>query len=150
MALGPSRLCLRSRCPGSAGTGASTAPALAGGADGGRGAPKYGRVGRPRQDAPPIEQQWSVQAQLHPDPTALEQEVRRKAAFLVATNGVEVVALPDMELIRHTKPSPPSNAALPFLKDPLFLASLDPCEKAAAHHGAGLRDGAVLVGLPPR
>jgi hypothetical protein len=30
---------------------------------------KYGRAGRPRQDAQPIEQEWHVQGQLELDPT---------------------------------------------------------------------------------
>jgi transposase len=85
--------------------------------------PKFGRVGRPRQDARPVEQAWHVQAQLHLDADALEREVRRKAAFLVATNVLEVATLPDLELIQTYKAQSVVERGFAFLKDPLFLAS---------------------------
>jgi transposase len=85
--------------------------------------PKYGRVGRPRQQTPPVEQEWHVQAQLQCDPDALEREVRRKAAFLVATNVLEAAALPDRELIQTDKAQSMVERGFAFLKDPLFLAS---------------------------
>jgi transposase len=85
--------------------------------------PKYGRVGRPRQGAQPVEQQWHVQAQLHLDPEALEREVRRKAAFLVATNVLDEATLPDLALIQTYKAQAAVERGFAFLKDPLFLAS---------------------------
>jgi transposase len=85
--------------------------------------PKYGRVGRPRQQTPPVEQEWHVQAQLQRDPAALSREVRRKAAFLVATNVLEAATLPDQELIQTYKAPSAVERGFAFLKDPLFLAS---------------------------
>lgn len=85
--------------------------------------PKYGRVGRPRQGAQPVEQQWHVQAQLHVDVDAFEREVRRKAAFLVATNVLNQTSLADLEVIQTYKAQSAVERGFAFLKDPLFLAS---------------------------
>src|SRR5262249_17476764 len=85
--------------------------------------PKYGRVGRPRQHAQPVEQEWHVQAQLQRDPDALEREVRRKAAFLIATNVLDEATLADLALIQTYKAQSVVERGFPFLKDPLFLAS---------------------------
>jgi transposase len=85
--------------------------------------PKYGRVGRPRQGAQPVEQDWHVQAQLHVDAAAFEREVRRKAAFLVATNALDETTLPDLEVIQTYKAQSAVERGFAFLKDPLFLAS---------------------------
>jgi transposase len=85
--------------------------------------PKYRRVGRPRRDAQPVEQEWHVQAQLHLDTDAFEREVRRKAAFLVATNVLDATALPDLEVIQTYKAQSAVERGFAFLKDPLFPAS---------------------------
>jgi transposase len=85
--------------------------------------PKYGRVGRPRQDAQPVEQEWHVQAQLHHDPDARAREAQRKAAFLIATNVLDASTLPDRELIQTYKAQSAVERGFAFLKDPLFLAS---------------------------
>jgi transposase len=85
--------------------------------------PKYGRVGRPRQDAQPAAQVWHVQAQVQVDADALEREALRKAAFLVATNLLDEATLPDRELIQAYKAQSAVERGFAFLKDPLFLAS---------------------------
>ncbi|HEX9413122.1 MAG TPA: IS1634 family transposase [Ktedonobacterales bacterium] len=85
--------------------------------------PKYGRRGRPRRNAPPVDQEWHVQAELQLDAEALEQEARRKAAFLVATNVLEEAPLPDLALIQTYKAQSAVERGFAFLKDPLFLAS---------------------------
>jgi transposase len=85
--------------------------------------PKYRRVGRPRQDAQPLEQEWHIQAQLQLDADALEREARRKAAYLLATNVLEATALSDLELIQTYKAQSAVERGFAFLKDPLFLAS---------------------------
>jgi hypothetical protein len=85
--------------------------------------PKYGRVGRPRRGAPPVEQEWHVKAELHLDSDAFEREVRRKAAFLVATNMLDAATLPDRSLIQAYKAQSGVEREFAFLKDPLFLAS---------------------------
>lgn len=85
--------------------------------------PKYGHRGRPRRGAAPAEQEWHVQAELRLDPDALEREVRRKAAFLVATNILDTIALPNLALIQTYKAQSAVERGFAFLKDPLFLAS---------------------------
>jgi hypothetical protein len=86
--------------------------------------PKYGRRGRPRRDTPPVEQVWHVQpAELHLDPDELERAVRRKAAFLVATNVLDAATLPDRTRIQTYKAQSAVERGFAFLKDPLFLAS---------------------------
>lgn len=85
--------------------------------------PKYGRVGRPRQGAQPAEREWQVQAQLHVDADAFAREVRRKAAFLVATNVLDQSTLPDVEVIQTYKAQSAVERGFTFLKDTLFLAS---------------------------
>jgi transposase len=85
--------------------------------------PKYGHRGRPRRGAPPLEQEWHVQAEVHLDADGLEREVRRKAAFLVATNVLDAATLPDLTLIQTYKAQSAVERGFAFLKDPLFLAS---------------------------
>jgi transposase len=85
--------------------------------------PKYGRPGRPRQDAHPLTREWHVQAQLQLDAAALERVALRKAAFIVATNVLDPLVLPDLELIRAYKAQSAVERGFAFLKDPLFLAS---------------------------
>jgi transposase len=85
--------------------------------------PKYGRAGRPRRGTQPADQEWHVRAELRLDPEALEREVRRKAAFLVATNVLDAAALPDLALIQTYKAQSAVERDFAFLKGPLFLAS---------------------------
>lgn len=84
---------------------------------------KYGRRGRPREDAAPVAQEWHVRAQLTRDADALEREALRKAAFIVATNVLDEGILPDLALIQAYKGQPSVERGFAFLKDPLFLAS---------------------------
>jgi transposase len=77
----------------------------------------------PRRGALPVEQVWHVQTKLRLDPEALEREVHRKAAFLVATNVLGHTILPDLQLIQAYKVQSAVERGSAFLKDPLFLAS---------------------------
>jgi transposase len=87
--------------------------------------PKYGRPGRPRQDAQPDGQTWQIhiQAPVQLEAKALEREAQRKAAFLVATNCLDPASLPDLDLIQTYKAQSVVERGFAFLKDPLFLAS---------------------------
>src|SRR5262249_47081351 len=62
--------------------------------------PTYPPRGRPRKDAAatatPV---WQIQATLTRDAAALEREVRRRAAFLLGTNLLDVDAWPDETVI---------------------------------------------------
>src|SRR5260221_14320440 len=85
--------------------------------------PKYAHRGGARRGTSPAERAWHVQAELRLDPDALEGEVRRKAAFLLATNVLDAAALPDLALIQTYKAPSAVERGVAFLKDPLFLAS---------------------------
>jgi len=62
--------------------------------------PKFGRVGRPRQDATPDREAWQIAATLTLNEAAIAREGRRTAAFLVATNVLDPQHLSDQELIQ--------------------------------------------------
>jgi transposase len=85
--------------------------------------PKHSRAGRPRQDATPDRTAWQIAAVVTLNATVIEQEGRRKAAFLVATNVLDPTQLPDQELIVTYKEQHSVERGFSFLKDPLFLAS---------------------------
>jgi transposase len=85
--------------------------------------PKHRRPGRPRKDAPPDRAEWQIMGTVTVNGAAVEQEVRRKAAFLVATNVLDPAQLSDQELIQTYKEQHSVERGFSFLKDPLFLAS---------------------------
>jgi transposase len=85
--------------------------------------PKHSRPGRPRQDATPDRDVWQIQAAVMLNETTFEREVRRKAAFVIATNVLDPGQLPDQELIQTYKEQHSVERGFSFLKDPLFLAS---------------------------
>ncbi len=83
----------------------------------------YATRGRPRKDATPTTQVWQIQASLARDPAALEREALRRAAFIVGTNLLDVVAWPDDAVIALYCEQTVAERGFAFLKDPLFLAS---------------------------
>jgi len=83
----------------------------------------YAARGRPRKDTAPSPQAWQIQAQLTPDPVALEREALRRAAFLVGTNLLDTDAWPDEAIIALYREQSVVERGFAFLKDPLFLAS---------------------------
>lgn len=85
--------------------------------------PKYGRRGRPRQNAQPVNQTWQVRVQVQLDEAALERAVGHQAAFLVATNVLDAALLPDRTLIQSYKAQSAVKRGFAFLKGPVFLAS---------------------------
>jgi transposase len=85
--------------------------------------PKHRRPGRPRKDAPPDQVEWQILTTRSVDEAAVAREVRRKAAFLIATNVLDPAQLSDYELIRTYKDQQSVERGFSFLKDPLFLAS---------------------------
>jgi transposase len=86
-------------------------------------APKYGQRGRPRKDAVPAAQVWHIQASVTLDAEALEREALRRAAYIVGTNLLDVVAWPDEAVIALYREQTVAERGFAFLKDPLFLAS---------------------------
>ncbi len=71
----------------------------------------------------PTSVEWQILATLTVDEAAVAREVRRKAAFLVATNVLDPDQLSDQELIQTYKEQHSVERGFSFLKDPLFLAS---------------------------
>jgi transposase len=78
--------------------------------------------GRPRKDAAPT-MQWHIQATVSVKQAQVEQEARRKACFIVATNVLDSAILSDQELVTTYKEQGSVERGFRFLKDPLFLAS---------------------------
>ena len=78
--------------------------------------------GRPRKDAAPT-LQWHIQATVSVKQPQVEQEARRKACFIVATNVLDESILSDQELVTTYKEQGSVERGFRFLKDPLFLAS---------------------------
>jgi transposase len=85
--------------------------------------PRYARSGRPRQGRVPVRQEWQVVTAVRVNETEVARQVRRRAAFLVATNVTDPQELPDHELIQTYKDQGSVERGFAFLKDPLFLAS---------------------------
>jgi transposase len=81
---------------------------------------KQSRRGRPKAGAGATIQEWSVVITLHPDEALQEQEIRRRACFILATNRLAVS--PDEVLTRYLDQGSVERG-FRFLKDPLFLAS---------------------------
>ncbi|MFL5625529.1 MAG: IS1634 family transposase [Ktedonobacteraceae bacterium] len=78
--------------------------------------------GRPRKEALPT-WQWHIQATLTVKQPQIEQEARRKACFIVATNVLDESILSDQELVTTYKEQGSVERGFRFLKDPFFLAS---------------------------
>ncbi len=78
--------------------------------------------GRPRKEAAST-MQWHIQATVTVKQPQVEQEVRRKACFIVATNVLDASILSDQELVTTYKEQGSVERDFRFLKDPLFLAS---------------------------
>lgn len=85
--------------------------------------PVYAQSGRPAKNAVPARLVWLIQATIQTNQDRLEQEARRKAAFIIATNVLDATAFPDREVIATYKAQPSVERGFTFLKDPLFLAS---------------------------
>ncbi|HEX9411938.1 MAG TPA: IS1634 family transposase, partial [Ktedonobacterales bacterium] len=85
--------------------------------------PKHRRPGRPPQHATLDRAEWQITATVTVDEEAVTREAQRKAAFVVATNVLDLARLSDQELIQTYKEQHSVERGFSFLKDPLFLAS---------------------------
>jgi transposase len=82
--------------------------------------PTYATKGRPKKDAVPTGMGYTVQPTVSLVAAAMEQEVQRRAAFVVATNADD---LTDAAILATYKRQGSVERGFAFLKDPLFLAS---------------------------
>ncbi len=67
--------------------------------------------------------QWHIQATVTVKQPQVEQEVRRKACFIVATNVLDESVLSEQEVVTTYKDQGGVERGFRFLKDPLVLAS---------------------------
>ncbi len=110
--------------------------------------PCYESRGRPRKEASPVAHEWQMVATVQVNQARVEQEVRRRACFIVATNVLDAAELSDEELVTTYKEQGSVERGFRFLKDPLapFLLCLP--QKAGAYYRARIDHGALFVGLP--
>jgi transposase len=85
--------------------------------------PHYAGKGRPRKEASPTTHQWQIVATVTVNKPRMDEEVSRKACFIVGTNELESEALSDQEVVTTYKEQGGVERGFRFLKDPLFLAS---------------------------
>ena len=103
--------------------------------------------GRPRKEAVPT-LRWHIQATLTVKQPQVEQEVRRNACFIVATNVIDSAILSDQELVTTYKEQGSVERGFRFLKDPLFLASSVFVKKPERIVALGLVMVLCLTSLP--
>jgi transposase len=82
--------------------------------------PTYAGRGRPKAGTPPSGSTWQIVITLHVDPARQEQEIQRRAAFIVASNVLDAEPLAILAVYREQGSV---ERGFRFLKDPLFLAS---------------------------
>jgi hypothetical protein len=77
----------------------------------------------------------------------VEQEARRKACFIVATNVLETPVLSDQELVTTYKEQGSVERGFRFLRRFVVSGLFRVRQKAGAHRRAWLDHGALLAGL---
>jgi transposase len=83
---------------------------------------RYAGKGRPTLSTPLKASAWQIQAQVHADDHAREQDKQAKACFVLGTN-IDARALSDTEVITAYKGQSHVEGGFRFLKDPLFFVS---------------------------
>lgn len=84
--------------------------------------PYHTGKGRPKKEATPT-MQWQITSTVSVNQPRVEQEARRKACFIVATNVLDAEVLEDAEVVGMYKEQGSVERGFRFLKDSLFLAS---------------------------
>ena len=84
---------------------------------------QYQQRGRPKQEATPDQTVWYLVPQLEVDQQEVTVLVRKKAAFIVATNILDAQRLSHEQVISTYKEQGGVERGFRFLKDPVFLAS---------------------------
>src|SRR5439155_15909122 len=82
----------------------------------------YAGKGRPTPSTPLKASEWHIQAQVHTDDHAIEQDKQAKACFVLGTN-IDVRELSAPEVIAAYKGQSHVEGGFRFLKDPLFFVS---------------------------
>lgn len=85
--------------------------------------PHHQRTGRPAKDRTPDSFTYRIAGALASLPAQRTLKLQQKSCFILATNQLDVQALPDAELINAYKDQQKVERGFRFLKDPLFMAS---------------------------
>ncbi len=85
--------------------------------------PYHAQPGRPRKDAVPAGYRYRMAAELVRDEAEVARRKRRAGRFLLATNVVDVEALPAEEVLETYLGQQVVERGFRFLKDPLFFTS---------------------------
>jgi transposase len=97
--------------------------------------PTYVGRGRPKAGALPTGSNWQITIALQVDADVQEQEIQRRAAFIVASN---VLDTDPLVILAHYQEQGSVERGFRFLKDPLFLASSVFLQKPARIVALGL------------
>jgi len=84
--------------------------------------PRYKKRGKPHKDAKPDYYVYQIEGCLASSLTPIETRLKRKSSFIIATDELNVQALPDTEVIVQYKKQQKVERGYSELKDPMFLA----------------------------
>jgi transposase len=107
---------------------------------------RYAGKGRPTPRTPLKASEWQIQAQVHADAHAIEQDKQAKACFVLGTN-IDAGELSDTEVIAAYKGQSHVEGGFRFLKDPLFFVSSLFVKKPSRIEGLGIVN---LLKIAPR
>ena len=87
-----------------------------------RAIPRYKKRGKPPKDAKPENEVYQIEGCLASLLLPRETDLKRKSGFILATNELDVQALPNIEILVQYKNQLQSERGYSELKDPMFLA----------------------------
>jgi transposase len=87
-----------------------------------RAIPRYKKRGKPPKDAKPDYHVYQIEGCLARERYPREIRLKRKSCFILATNELDVQALPDTEVLVLDPNQQKVERGFRFLKDPMFLA----------------------------
>jgi transposase len=88
-----------------------------------RAQPRYGKRGRPAQEARPDQVVYQIDGALASALTARQALIDQHCCFILATNELDTTQLPPQEVLEGYKGQVHAERGFRFLKDPQFLAS---------------------------
>jgi transposase len=88
-----------------------------------RAQPRYGKRGRPGQDARPAQVVYQIDGALASALTARQALIDQHSCFILATNELDTTQPPPQEVLEGYKGQVHAERGFRFLKDPQFLAS---------------------------
>lgn len=85
--------------------------------------PRYGKRGRPSQDAPPARVVYAIEGALASSLATHQALIDQHGCFILATNELDEATLPPQEVLTGYKGQARAERGFRFLKDPQFFAS---------------------------